>query len=147
VQRAQGSDVVIVAGGIGLAPLRPAFYYLLAHRGNYGRISLLYGARRPEEMLYVQELERWRSRFDVDLEVTVDNADSKWHGNVGVVTTLIGLARFDPEDTFALVCGPEIMMRFTMWELLEHDVEPKNIFLSFERNMKCAVGFCGHSRL
>jgi NAD(P)H-flavin reductase len=144
LREAEGSDVVVVAGGIGLAPLRPAFYYLLDHRGNYGRVSLLYGARRPQEMLYVSELEEWRSRFDVDVEITVDNANSDWHANVGVVTKLIGMTRFDPEETVAIVCGPEVMMRFTVAGLLDRGVAPDNIYVSFERNMKCAIGFCGH---
>jgi len=141
---AAGSDVVVMAGGIGLAPLRPAFHYLLDHRKKYGRVSLLYGARRPEEMLYVNELERWRARFDVDIEVTVDNADSSWHGNVGVVTTLVEKATFDPLETVAIVCGPEIMMRFGSRALLTRGVSPDNIYLSYERNMKCAIGLCGH---
>jgi len=145
---AAGSDVVILAGGIGLAPLRPALYHLLDHRERYGRINLLYGARQPEEMLYRNELEKWRSRFDANIEVTVDNADSSWYGNVGVVTLLVRRrAHFDPDDTVALVCGPEIMMRFGVRELIQEGVDPKNIYLSFERNMKCAVGLCGHCQL
>jgi NAD(P)H-flavin reductase len=144
VERAEGTDVVIIAGGIGLAPLRPAFYHLLEHRDRYGRITLLYGARSPREMLYVPELEKWRSRFDIEVEVTVDNADSDWYGHVGVVTTLIPHAVFDPEDTVAMICGPEIMMRFTVNKLLDHELARKNIYVSFERNMKCALGFCGH---
>jgi NAD(P)H-flavin reductase len=144
VRQAEGTDVIVVAGGIGLAPLRPAFLYLLEHRDRYGRITLLYGARSPREMLYVPELEKWRSRFDIELEVTVDNADSDWYGRVGVVTTLIPQAVHDPEDTVAMICGPEIMMRFTIKRLLEQELQRQNIYLSYERNMKCAVGFCGH---
>jgi NAD(P)H-flavin reductase len=144
VEKAVGSDIIIVAGGIGLAPLRPALYYLLDHREKYGRINVLYGARRPEEMLYVNELEKWRARFDLDVEVTVDNADSNWFGNVGVVTTLVEKGSFDPEETVAIVCGPEIMMRFAIRALLQDGVSRDNVYLSFERNMKCAVGLCGH---
>jgi NAD(P)H-flavin reductase len=144
VKRAEGADIIIIAGGIGLAPLRPAFYHLLEHRDRYGRIKLLYGARSPQEMLYIPELEKWRSRFDIEVEVTVDNADSDWYGHVGVVTTLIPHAVFDPEDTVAMICGPEIMMRFTINKLLDHELVRKNIYVSYERNMKCALGFCGH---
>jgi len=148
IVEAAGSDIVILAGGIGLAPLRPAFYYLLDHREKYGRINLLYGARQPEEMLYRDELERWRSRFDADVEVTVDNADSSWYGNVGVVTLLVRRrAHFDPDHTVALVCGPEIMMRFGVRELISEGVDPSNIYVSLERNMKCAIGLCGHCQL
>ena len=144
VEEAKGSDVVIVAGGIGLAPLRPALYYLLSHRASYGRVALLYGARTPEDLLYTRELEEWRSRFDMEVGVTVDAASGNWRGNVGVVTTLIPWARFEPSDTVAMVCGPEVMMRFTVQALQERGVAAENTFISMERNMKCAVGFCGH---
>lgn len=144
VAEALGSDIVIVAGGIGLAPLRPALYALLARREKYGKVVLLYGARTPEDILYRRELERWRARLDLEVYVTVDRAAGNWRGNVGVVTTLIPKAPFDPRNAVAMVCGPEIMMRFTVLELQKRGVPAENIFLSMERNMKCAVGFCGH---
>ena len=144
VEEAKGSDVVIVAGGIGLAPLRPALYYLLSHREKYGHVVLLYGARTPEDLLYTSELEEWRGRFDMEVGVTVDAASGDWRGNVGVVTTLIPWARFEPSDTVAMVCGPEVMMRFTVQALQERGVAAEKTFVSMERNMKCAVGFCGH---
>ena len=144
VEEAAGSDVVIVAGGIGLAPLRPALYYIMANREKYGRVVLLYGARTPEDLLYKAELPKWRGHFDLQVEVTVDTASGGWRGNVGVVTTLIPPARFDPENTVAMVCGPEVMMRFTLTELERRGVPAENTFISMERNMKCAVGFCGH---
>jgi NAD(P)H-flavin reductase len=144
VEEAAGSDVLIVAGGIGLAPLRPALYYLLSNREEYGRIALVYGARTLQDMLYKSELERWRSHFDLEVKVTVDTAPTSYRGNVGVVTTLIPRVQFDPFHTVALVCGPEVMMRFTVRELEHRGVEPENIFISMERNMKCGIGFCGH---
>ena len=144
VEQAVGSDVVIVCGGIGLAPLRPAIYHIMANREKYGRVALLYGARTPEDLLYKLELPQWRGRFDLQVEVTVDAASDGWRGNVGVVTTLIPPARFDPENTVAMVCGPEVMMRFTLLELEKRGVPSENTFVSMERNMKCAVGFCGH---
>jgi NAD(P)H-flavin reductase len=147
VEEAAGSDVLIVAGGIGLAPLRPALYDLLSKRDKYGRIALLYGARSPGDMLYRRELEQWRARFDLEVEVTVDRAMSGWRGNVGVVTTLIPRARFDPPNTLAMVCGPEVMMRFTLLQLERRGIARENIYLSMERNMKCAIGFCGHCQL
>lgn len=143
VQEAEGRDVVIVAGGLGLAPLRPVIYHLVAHRENYGRVVLLYGARGPEDLLYRQEIEQWRARFDLEVEVTVDTATRDWQGNVGVVTTLVSQAQFDPARAKAMVCGPEVMMRFAVRELLSSGVDAKNILISMERNMKCAVGFCG----
>jgi NAD(P)H-flavin reductase len=144
VEEAAGNDVVMVAGGIGLAPLRPVLYYLLSNRDRYGRIVLLYGARTPQDLLYRAELEKWRGHFDLEVDITVDTAAANWRGNVGVVTTLIPGARFDPTQTAAMVCGPEVMMRFTLRELEVRGVERENIFISMERNMKCAVGFCGH---
>jgi NAD(P)H-flavin reductase len=146
VEEAAGKDVVIVAGGIGLAPLRPVVYHVLARREEYGRVALLYGARAPGDILYQSELEKWRGRFDLQVEATVDNvpAGQNWRGHVGVVTSLVAGASFDPAQTVAMICGPEVMMRFTVIELLKRGVSEECIFISMERNMKCAVGFCGH---
>jgi NAD(P)H-flavin reductase len=144
VSAAAGSDVVIVAGGLGLAPLRPSLYRLLAERDRFGRIAILCGARSPGDILFRTELEQWRTRLDVEVEVTVDHADATWHGNVGVATTLIARAGFDPAKTVAMVCGPEIMMRFAAIELAKAGVPGEAIYLSMERNMKCAIGHCGH---
>jgi NAD(P)H-flavin reductase len=144
VVSSQGADVVFVAGGLGLAPLRPAIYHVLANRGRYGRVVILVGSRNPKDMLYRHELEQWRQHLDVDIEVTVDHADADWHGNVGVVPALIRRVALDPDDTVALICGPEVMMRFTVNALREAGVLPDRIYLSMERNMKCAIGLCGH---
>jgi NAD(P)H-flavin reductase len=144
VDEAYGSDMVIVAGGIGLAPLRPAIYRILSQREKYGRIVLLHGARTPVDLLYPKELETWRGRFDMEVYVTVDRATRKWRGNVGVVTTLIQKAPFDPFSSTALVCGPEVMMRYTAQELLRRGVSEERIYVSMERNMKCGCGLCGH---
>jgi NAD(P)H-flavin reductase len=141
---AAGRDVVIVAGGLGLAPLRPALYRLLGERARYGKIALLYGARSPEDVLFRHEIESWRRRLDMGIEVTVDHAGSDWYGRVGVVTTLIARAEFDPLHAIALVCGPEVMMRFAIAALCDAGLADEAIYLSMERNMKCAVGFCGH---
>jgi NAD(P)H-flavin reductase len=144
---AAGRDLVVLAGGIGLAPLRPAVYQLLARRERYGRIVVLYGARSPRDLLYRQEIQRWRSRFDLMVEPTVDFAAAGWRGHVGVVTRLIARGGFEPGNTLALLCGPEIMMRYAVRELLRQGVAAERIHLSLERNMKCAVGFCGHCQL
>lgn len=144
LEESAGNDVVIVAGGIGLAPLRPALYQLISQREKYGNIVLLYGARTPQDLLYTQELEEWRRRFRVEVKVTVDSADENWRGNVGVVTTLIPKAPFDPLHTVAMICGPEVMMRFTLIELQKCGVKTENIYISMERNMKCGIGLCGH---
>lgn len=147
MEQAVGRDVVVIAGGLGLAPLRPALYRLLAERERYGSIVLLYGTRSPEEILFRRELESWRRRLDIDIEVTVDHAVGDWRGHVGVVTTLIPRSAFDPASAVALVCGPEIMMRFAIASLQDSGVADDAIYLSMERNMKCAVGLCGHCQM
>jgi NAD(P)H-flavin reductase len=144
LEHVNGQDVVFVAGGIGLAPLRPALYEVVSHREQFGKVVLLYGTRTPSDVLFRQELEHWRARFDLEVYVTVDRAMSGWRGNVGVVTNLISRAPFDPRNTLAFVCGPEIMMRFTAMELHKRGVDNEHIFVSLERNMKCAIGLCGH---
>jgi NAD(P)H-flavin reductase len=144
VEEAEGSDVVIVTGGIGLAPLRPAIYQILANRHKYGNVCILYGARTPEDILYRKQVEKWRGRFDLNVEVTVDRATGHWGGNVGVVPMLVSHGGFDPSHTVAMVCGPEIMMRYTLQALNDRGVANDQIYVSMERNMKCAVGFCGH---
>lgn len=147
IAAAAGQDVLLVAGGLGLAPLRSALHRLLLERERYGRLLLLYGTRSPEDILFRRELESLRHRLDVEVEVTVDHAVSDWQGHVGVVTSLISRAVFDPHDSVALVCGPEIMMRFAVSSLREAGLTEQSIYVSLERNMKCAVGLCGHCQL
>lgn len=144
VEAAYGRDLVFVAGGVGLAPLRPAIYHALSNRERFGRVMVLYGARTPEDILFKKELERWRGRFDMDVVVTVDRATGKWNGNVGVVTTLIAKGGFDPQQATAFVCGPEVMMRFAAQALEKRGVGREHLWLSMERNMKCGCGLCGH---
>jgi len=139
-----GRDVVVVAGGIGLAPLRPAIHELLANRDRYNRVLILIGARSSDDLLYPQEIQEWRGRFDVDLQVTLDTATGGWRGRVGVVTTLIPRAEFDADQAVGMVVGPEIMMRFAASELLNRGMSPSRLFVSMERNMKCGIGLCGH---
>jgi NAD(P)H-flavin reductase len=142
-----GSDMVFVAGGIGLAPLRPALYHVLSHRERFGRITLLFGTRTPADLLFRREIEAWRGRLDVDVEVTVDRGDPEWHGPVGVVTRFVPHAAFDAARTHAFVCGPELMMMFAVRELLRRGVAPGQVHVSLERNMKCAIGLCGHCQM
>jgi NAD(P)H-flavin reductase len=147
VERAAGSDVLVVAGGIGLAPLRPALLQVLAQRDRYERAVLLVGCRTPDQLLYVEEVQQWRARLDLDVLVTVDAAPVGWHGRVGLVTGLLGAAGLDPLTTHAFVCGPEVMMRFVAEALVRLGVPSRNARLSMERNMKCGVGLCGHCQL
>src|SRR6516164_4332018 len=144
IKQAEGKDIVIAVGGIGLAPLRSVMYHIISHREKYGKAVLLYGARTPADILYRRELELWRAHFDLEVYVTVDRATGTWRGSVGVVTRLIPRAPFDPQNTVAMVCGTEIMMRFTLLELEKRGVVQENIYVSMERNMKCAIGMCGH---
>jgi NAD(P)H-flavin reductase len=122
-------------------------YHLLSKRQEYGKLFLLYGARTPEDIVYGREIEQWRKRPDLSVDVTVDRATGHWRGNVGVVTTLIPKADFEPSNTMAMIVGPEIMMRFTIAELQKRGVRDERIYISMERNMKCGFGFCGHCQL
>jgi len=144
VMEAAGRDVLLVAGGIGLAPLRPVLYEVMANRDRYGAVSLVYGCRSPADLLFDDELHTWRSRFDMEVEVTVDRSDENWFGDVGMVTGLLPRVPFDPASTIAMLCGPEIMMKVVAGELEAGGMGPEAIYVSLERNMKCAIGFCGH---
>jgi len=156
----EGRDVVVVAGGIGLAPLRGAVSALVDDLGQNptrdpgsagdeqwgGRITVLVGARTPDQVVFSDDIDSWRSK-GADVEVSVDVADQIWPGAVGVVTTLLKDRRFDPDRTTALVCGPEVMMRFTARALMDARIRPHGIRLSLERNMQCGIGLCGHCQL
>lgn len=142
--QAKGKDVLIVAGGLGLAPLRPTILQVLNHRDDYRRVSILYGARSPADLLFRKEIEQWRGRLDTKVEVTVDRAGSDWFGNVGVVPALLSEIEIDASQTIAMVCGPEIMMRFVARDLMRIGVPKNQIYVSMERNMKCGAGLCGH---
>lgn len=144
MSEAVGQDVVIVAGGLGLAPLRPVISEVLRSPERYGHLTILVGSRHPTDLLYRESLRDWRQNLDLDIEVTVDHADSGWHGNVGVVPALIPKANFNRQRTLAMVCGPEVMMRYTVNALWDAGLKSEQIYLSMERNMKCAVGLCGH---
>ncbi len=141
---AAGTDVVIVPGGIGLAPLRPAILEFLEQAEKFGSISLLYGARSPSDLLFKQDLLGWESSPSMNVEVTVDRATSDWWGDVGLVTNLISRVGFDPANTTALVCGPEVMMQVVARNLRDRGVSEDRIWVSMERNMKCGIGLCGH---
>lgn len=146
VERCRGRDVVIACGGIGLAPLRPTIYEILNNRSDFGRVILLYGARTPAGLLYTAEYDAWREK-NIEMEVTVDIGDTQWKGHVGVVPLLFYRHRVQADRTMVLSCGPEIMMRFVVFEALARRIRAENIFVSMERNMSCAMGFCGHCQI
>lgn len=147
VDNLQGADIVLIAGGIGLAPLRPVIFELLHHRDRFGRCALLYGARAANELLYAGEYEAWR-RAGLEVHTTVDRPTPGWNGNVGVVPLLVDRLRLsNAGDTKCLMCGPEVMMRFAAQSALGRGVAPERIWVSLERHMQCAVGLCGHCQL
>lgn len=144
IEESKGKDIVVAAGGIGLAPIRPVIRHVMANRGDYGRFIILYGTRTPNDILFPDELGQWKSNLDVEVWVTVDRADRRWRGNVGVITTLVTGAGFEPDKVAAFVCGPEIMMHFVIVSMNRLGVENDQIHVSMERNMQCAIGRCGH---
>jgi NAD(P)H-flavin reductase len=147
LEECAGADVVFVAGGIGLAPLRPAIYAYLESRKRFGRGTLLYGSRAPDMLLYTRQYEAWTDR-GLDVSVTVDRFQPGWSGNVGVVTLLVDRLRpFVPRNSVMFLCGPEVMMRYTVRSALARGLRKDQIWVSLERNMQCAVGLCGHCQL
>jgi len=142
-----GRDVLIVAGGIGLAPLRGVILEVEKNRGKYGKLTILYGARTPSLLLYRYEFDRYREISNTEFLLTVDHPDETWRDHVGVVTELIPMAKINVEKTIALVCGPEIMMRFTVKALEQIGFKENQIYLSLERRMKCGIGLCGHCQV
>ncbi len=147
IENLTGHDILLVAGGIGVAPLRPVLFHILANREKYGKVMLLYGERTPGDLLYRSQMEQWRGRFDLEIDVTVDSAREGWRGNVGVVTLLIPRIQLDPRNTFVMICGPEIMMYYTIQTLAQRGLDNGRIYVSMERNMKCGIGFCGHCQV
>lgn len=144
LEQAVGKDLVMVAGGLGLAPLRSVVYQAIAQREKFSRVVLLYSAHMPENLLYRHALEQWRARFDLEVGIIVGHATSEWRGNVGYVTKLLPKALFDPANAIAMICGPEVLMRSSAVELQKRGVPAECIFIAMERNMKCGVGLCGH---
>jgi len=144
IAEAEGRDVVLVGGGIGLAPLRPAIYHLLEHREKFGRVVLLFGCRSPEDRIFADELEQWEQDDRIDCLVTVDNATGGWTGPVGVVTNLLQRIRVNAQRTLVMVCGPRVLNRAAAWNFLQLHVPPDQVYVSLERNMNCGFGRCGH---
>ena len=146
LERLKGRDIVLAAGGIGLPPLRSVLYLIINHRQDYGRIVVLYGARTPQDLQFTREYKDWE-KAGVELMVTVDRADDTWTGQVDVVPILFYRMRMNPAITSILTCGPEIMIRFVIFEALARRIPAEHIFVSMERNMKCGLGLCGHCQI
>ena len=146
IKTCKGKDIYIAAGGIGLPPLRPVIYKIMRNRSDYGKVVVLYGARTPNDLQFKREFDEWREA-DIEVLVTVDRATEGWEGTVGVVPLLFYRLRMDPQNSVAFTCGPEIMMRFVVYEALARRLSEHDIYVSFERNMKCGFGSCGHCQL
>lgn len=140
-------DVLVAAGGLGMAPARSLIDEILDNRDAYGRLIVFYGARNPSEILFREELRKWRMREDIDLLVTVDRPDESWVGHIGVITRLFPRVEINPPNTIAVTIGPPIMYRFVTVELLGKGLRSDQIWMSFERRMKCGVGKCGHCQV
>ena len=147
IERLRGKDLLFAPGGLGLAPLRSLINQVLDERGHYGRVTILYGAKHPSELLFTDELAQWAKRDDVELHVTVDRPDENWRGHVGVITTLFPQVQIYARNTVAITCGPPVMYRFVLMELVGKGIPEGNIYLSLERRMKCGVGKCGHCQI
>ncbi|MCE5194957.1 MAG: FAD/NAD(P)-binding protein [Nitrospiraceae bacterium] len=143
----EGNDLLIVAGGLGIAPLRSLINYVLDNRRDFGNVHILLGCKSPNDMLFVDELGEWQKRMDVHYECTVDNAAPDWAGNVGLITTLLPGVDIEPERTFAVVVGPPVMYKFVIKELLAKNIPERQILVSFERHMKCGMGKCGRCQI
>ncbi len=147
VDLTKGKDILVVAGGIGIAPLRSLINYIMDKREEYGRLIIVYGAKTPDLILFTSDIEQWENQPDAEVYLTVDEADNSWNGRTGVVTLPIREIEIDPARTAAMVVGPPVMYRFVAMELLKKDMDPDNIFFSLERHFKCGIGKCGHCQL
>ena len=143
----KGKDILFICGGIGLVPVRSAIQYVMDNRSDYGKVTILFGARSPSDRLFTDETAEWAADEGVTYLETVDRGDEGWTGNVGVITTLMPGLDIDPENTVAIVCGPPIMYKFVIIELHGMNVTNENIYISLERHMKCGVGKCGHCQI
>ncbi|MHC9542327.1 MAG: FAD/NAD(P)-binding protein [Vulcanimicrobiota bacterium] len=145
----EGNDLVIVAGGLGIVPLRSLIKFVMDNRRDFGKVTILLGCRTPEDILFGDEIAEWNKRLDVNFDCTVDKAlpDSEWKGNVGLITTLIPGVTLDANRTFAIVCGPPVMYKFVIVKLLEKNIPERQIIVSLERHMKCGMGKCGHCQI
>jgi NAD(P)H-flavin reductase len=144
LEEARGQDVLIVTGGLGCAPVVAAINYVMTRREAYGALKIFHGIKTPGDLLYRERFQAWRKAPNTEVHLTVDRPDRKWKEHVGVVTALFGQTQIDPDRSIVMMCGPEIMMRFAVRELVKRGVTTNRIYLAMERNMKCAIGFCGH---
>lgn len=146
-EAAKGKDILIVAGGIGLVPVRSFIQYILDHRKDYGRLIIFFGARTSKDQLFVKELAEWKNDKSIEYFETVDRGDDTWKGNVGVITTLFPKVSLDPNKTVCNIVGPPVMFKFCLQEAKKANIPDSQIYMSLERRMKCGVGKCGHCQI
>lgn len=142
-----GKDILFVAGGLGLAPLRSMINYVLKKRNDFRRIIILYGVKNSREILFPDELESWKKNDDIEMDITVDKPDEKWRGKTGVITRLIPPLRLESSNTYTLIVGPPVMYKYVLLELQIKQIPEKQIIMSMERRMKCGIGKCGHCQI
>lgn len=149
IRMLEGNDMLFVAGGLGIIPLRSLIHYVMDNRRDYGKVSILLGCKTPENILFADELDSWQKRMDVNLSCTVDSAEQEhdWDGNIGLITSLIPGVTLDTDMTYAIVVGPPVMYKYVLAELAKKNVPESHIYVSFERHMKCGVGHCGHCQM
>jgi len=143
----KGKEVLVLGGGVGLAPLRSLLYTLFGRINDFKKVYFRYGAKTPDDIIYKKEVEEWSKKKEIDFNLTVDSGDKKWKGNVGLVTSILGGMKISSKEAIAIVCGPPIMMKFSTFKLLELGFKDENIYLSMEKNMSCGIGKCGHCRI
>jgi sulfite reductase subunit B len=147
IRNLEGNDLIIVAGGLGIVPLRSLIHYVIDNRRDFGKVDILLGCKTPKYMLFGDEVKEWEKRLDINFACTVDKADPDWKGNVGLITNLIPGITLQPEHTYAVVVGPPIMYKFVIKELQAKDIADNRILVSLERHMKCGLGKCGHCQI
>lgn len=147
IEEMKGNDIVCVAGGLGIAPLRSLINNIHDERSEFGKVTIIYGAKNPTEVMFRNQFEMWKHRKDFDLHLTVDNPDDSWDGEVGMVTKPFEALEFDAPNTYGAICGPPVMYRFVIDEMRKKDISYDRIYVSFERHMKCGMGKCGHCQI
>lgn len=147
LDRFEGKDILIVGGGVGLAPLRSLLFTLFEQIDKYNKVVLRYGARTPQDIIYKDSISKWAKKKKVNIVTTVDVGSPGWRGNVGLVTTILNKLPVNLKRAVAIVCGPPIMMKFTTLKLLDLGFRPQDIYLSMEKNMSCGMAKCGHCRI
>lgn len=143
-EQMKGNDVLLVAGGLGIAPLKSLINHIHDDRHDFGKVTILYGAKNPSEILFRYQFDMWKHRDDFNLILTVDDPDESWSDEVGRVTRLFDMIDIDPANTYGAICGPPIMYKFVIDEMRNKDMDVDKIYMSFERRMKCGIGKCGH---